>query len=600
MPPPRILLELTAILVLGIGAQWLAYRLRLPSILLLLVFGLVAGPVLGFISPDALLGDLLPPLVSLSVALILFEGGMSLRRSELPAIRKALVRLTTLGVLIAWCLITLAAWWLLAVPLATALLLGAILVVTGPTVIGPLLRHIRPEGRVGAIAKWEGIVVDPIGAVLAILVHEAAELVREASVGEALNHAVLGLGRTVLVGGGVAVVAAGPLVFLLGRYRIPDFLQSSVLLMIVAAAFTASNLIQEESGLLTVTLMGVLLVNQKEAPIRPLIEFKENLRVLLISGLFILLAARLKPADLEGLGLGSVAFVALLILVIRPVSVLLSTLGSGLSLREQLFLAWLAPRGIVAAAVASVFALRMGEEGERLTPIVFAVIIATVLVYGLTAGPIARRLGLSTPNPQGLLIAGAHPLARAIAAALRDAGVTVLLVDNNHENTRSARMQGLPTHYGSVLSERLHEQLDLGGIGRFLALTPNAEVNSLACLHFSELFGRGEVYQLLAQAKDNARTETAAALVHGRAAFGEAVDHETLARRLAQGGTIKTTRLTATFDFAAFRQQHGDDAVPLFTLEDGKLTVITADAAPSLRPGVTLISLITPRADPAS
>ncbi len=474
-----LLLELAAIVVLGIGAQWLAWRLRLPSILLLLTFGFIAGPATGFIHPDRLFGELLFPIVSISVGLILFEGGLSLRIADLREIGRPLWSLITIGALVTWALASGAGRSILGLDTGPALLLGAILVVTGPTVVGPLLRHVRPTGKVASVAHWEGIVIDPVGAVLAVLVYEALSVAPTTGPVAAARAVLSQLGLTLVVGLTIGGAAAFAALELLRRFWVPDFLQSPLLLMLVTGAFTASNLVQAESGLLTVTVMGVILANQSTVPVKHLIEFKENLRVLLIASLFILLAARVTPADVTALGWRGPLFVAFLILVVRPLSVLAATLGTSLRPKERVFLAWLAPRGIVAASVASVFALRMGDAGTGLVPATFLVIVGTVAVYGLTAAPLARRLGLSNPNPQGILFASADPGARAIAGAVKAAGFPVLLVDNNRANATAARLAGLPTAFTSVLSEDALDGVLQSGLGRLLALTPDDEVNAL-------------------------------------------------------------------------------------------------------------------------
>jgi NhaP-type Na+/H+ or K+/H+ antiporter len=468
----RLLVELAGVLVLGIGAQWLAWRLRLPSILLLLAFGFLVGPATGLLDPDALFRELLFPVVSISVGLILFEGGLSLRLADLREIGRPLWSLITIGALITWVLASWAGHAILRLDAGPALLLGAILVVTGPTVVGPLLRHVRPSGRVAAVAHWEGIVIDPVGAVLAILVYEALAVAPATGMFAAARAVLPQLGLTLVVGlaiGGAFALAA---LELLRRFWVPDFLQNPLLLMLVVGAFAASNLAQPESGLLTVTLMGVVLANQSSVPVKHIIEFKENLRVLLIAALFILLAARVAPSDFTALGWRGPLFVAFLVLVVRPLSVFAATLGTSLQPKERVFLAWLAPRGIVAASVASVFALRMGETGAGLVPATFLVIVGTVAVYGLTAAPLARRLGLSNPNPQGILFASAHAGARAIAKAVRAAGFPVLLVDNNRGNATAARLEGLPSAFTSILSEDALDGAPQSGLGRLLALTP--------------------------------------------------------------------------------------------------------------------------------
>lgn len=591
--PETALIAVAAIIVLGVSAQWLAARLRLPSILLLLIFGFLAGPVTGLLDPDTLRGDWLFPLVSLSVGLILYEGGLSLSVSDLLKVGGVVRNLISIGALVTWAVGALAGYLIFDVSAGLAILLGAVLIVTGPTVIGPLLRYIRPSGPVGPILRWEGIVIDPIGAVLAVLVYEA---IGGAEGGATTANIVLAVVKTVLLGGGLGLIAAGLLAFLLHRYWIPDFLQNAVSLMFVVAAFTAANALQPESGLLTATVMGIALANQKLADVRHIVEFKENLRVLLISSLFILLAARLRPADLTAVGWGGVAFVIVLIVVGRPLATFISTMGSRLKRNERLFLAWMAPRGIVAAAVSSVFELRLNELGytdaRLLVPITFVVIIATVAVYGLTSAAVARRLGLAVANPQGILLAGAHRWGRELAAVLRAKGFPVLLIDNNRANIAAARMEGLPTYSGSILAEYVIDEVELGGIGRLLAMTPNDWVNTLAAQRFMRFFGRAGCYQLPPRDEPEGK-QTLHKHLHGRWLFGDEYTYVALSDRCNTGAVIKATPLSESFDYAAFQSRYGETAVPLLVItESRRLNVITADQKLAPQPGQTLISLV--------
>ena len=597
------LVYLAGILALGIAAQWLAWRLRLPAILLLLLFGFAAGQ---FTDPDLLIGrDLLVPIVSLSVAVILFEGGLSLQLAELRETGQVVFRLVTVGIVVTWLLTATFAWLLLGFDVSMALLTGAILVVSGPTVVVPLLRHIRPVRRIGSIVKWEGIVNDPIGAVLAVLVFEA---LRAGGFRPALTTAIGGLVATATVGIVLGLGIAWLLILLLRRYWVPDYLQNAVFLTAVVVAYTASNLLQPESGLVTVTVLGLALANQKAVTVRHVIEFKENLRVLLISTLFILLASRIELSDLTGLGFSGAAFLLLLLFVVRPLAVLLSTLGTETTVRERLFLGWIAPRGIVAAAVSSFFALNvatlagdgslspaMVAQAEKLVPITFLVIVGTVAVYGLTAAPLARYLGIAEGHPQGILFAGADSVTRAIASAVQKEGYSVLLVDTNYRNVAEARMAGIPAYCASIVSEFVREELDLGGIGRLLAMTPNSEVNALATLEFSDVFERAEIYQLAREASEGGRQQPMPSRVQARSLFGEEVTFRRLVRRFAAGAVVKKTPLTEEFDFQAWREMYGESAIVLFLIEDsGDLSILTADRTASPKPGQTLIALVDP------
>ena len=594
--PHATLLQLVGILVLGISAQWVAWRLRLPSILLLLTAGILAGPLTGLLHTGQLFGDLLLPVVSLSVAVILYEGGLNLKMRELRGIGRVFFLLTTLGAVISWIIGAVAARYILDFPWPIAALLGSILVVTGPTVIGPILRHLRLRGRVGALLKWEGIVIDPLGAMLAVLVFTVVQV-------DALHHglgeAALAFILTLAVGAIFGLLAAAVMILALSRFWLPDFLHNLASLMLMFLAFALGNLVQEESGLFVVTVMGMALANQNRVSIRHVVEFKETLTVMLISCLFIILSARLQLEDLRGLGWGSLLFTAVMIFVARPLSVLASSVGSSLGWRERVFLACMAPRGIVAVAVSSVFALSLEGAGypaaARIVPVTFVMVFVTVLLYGMGAAPLARRLGLVHVNPQGILFVGAHAWARAMAEALSSEGCAVALIDTDWENVRDGRMAGLKCHYGSALAEQTREEIDFGGLGRMLAVTPNNAVNALACLRYAEDFGRQEVYQLPFEMGQEGRHEAVSLEQRGRLLFGRDVTFARIGEMMRLNPHIQKTRLTVEFDYKAFQSHHGKAVVPLFVLQpDGSLHVCTADSVVEPKPGDIVLSFIEP------
>ena len=589
-----LLIAIASIITLGIAAEWIAWRVGLPSILVLLLFGLVAGPFTGLLNPDAVFGDLLFPVVSVSVAIILFEGGTSLRLQELRQVGRVVTSLVTLGAMVTWALATAAAHYVLGMGLEPALLLGAILVVTGPTVIVPLLRQMRPSPQVGNTLKWEGILIDPVGAVLAVLVFE---ILLEGGFEVAWTVGTMGLIKTIVIGVVLAAAGAGLMISVLDRRWVPEFLQSPLSLTLVVAAFAVSNTLQPESGLLTVTLMGMVMANQKSVNVRHIVEFKENLRVLLISSLFIILAARLDMADLRAVGMPEVAFVGVLIFVVRPVAVGLSTLGSDFSWRERVVLGWVAPRGIVAAAVSSLFALVLTQHGYpgagQLASVTFLVIIATVLVYGFTAAPLARRLGVAQPAPQGVLFVGAHPWAREIARELQDLGFQVRLADTNRRNIMQARLAGLPTYFGSSLTEGALDHIDLAGIGSLLALTANDEVNSLTGLNFSEVMGADSVFQLPPEDLQTATDKTLVGRhLRGRFLFQADAGYWKMMARFDAGADVKTTKLTEAFGYPEFLQEY-PDAIPLFVVDGGKLTVVTVGGGLLPQAGQTIVAIVS-------
>ena len=520
-----------------------------------------------------------------------------MRLSDLRDMGRVVGSLVILGILITWIIAGTAAHYLLGLSIEVAALLGAILVVTGPTVVQPLLLHIRPKGQVGPILRWEGILNDAAGAVLAVLVYEAVIV---GSLEDAPIHIAIGLGKTLAIGIAVGAAAAYSLTYLLRPNRTPEHLQSALTLGFVIGAFTASNYLQDESGLLTVTIMGVFVANQRTINVRELLAFKENLVVLLLSMLFVLLAARLDREQLSVLGWESVAFAAVLIFIARPVSVFVCTAISSLSFNERTFLAFMAPRGIVAAAVSSVFALRMAESGiaqaDRLVPVTFLVIAVTVAFYGLTARALARGLGLGQSDRQGFVITGAHPLARKIALALQEEGFKVVLIDINRRYVYAARLEGLDARYGDALSESLVEELDLGEIGKLLALTANDFVNSLAALHFSAVLGHHDVYQLSPDMRNlpGAELDQLPARLRGRTLFGGEWTHAELVKRSRHGATVKKTKLTDEFDYNRYLEQYGDNVVPMFVITEGRKVLVRTDGddiAP--RPGQKIVGLVS-------
>ena len=465
--------QLALITVVAFLCQWASWRIKLPAILPLLISGLLLGSVGGLIQPLELFGDLLLPGVSLAVSIILFEGALTLRFDEIRGLEKTVRRLVTWGALITWGVVTLAAWGLLKLPLGLALLFGALVVVTGPTVIVPLLRSVRPKANIARLLRWEGIVIDPLGAILAVL---AYELVVATGQQGALLHGLWLFFQAIAVGAVIGTAVAFMLSALLSRHLVPEYLRSFLVLSAVIGEFVLANGLSEESGLVAVTVTGIVMANRKGVRTDDILHFKENLSVMLISGLFIVLAARLEMDQLLSLGASALLVLAIVQLVARPLSVWVATLGSSLNWREKALLAWIAPRGIVAAAVSALFAQRLEESGvagaDLLVPLTFMIIIGTVALQSVTARPLARLLKVAEPGPRGFLLIGANPVSRAIGKALQQNNFPVLLIDSNWESIRSARMDGLSTFYGNPVSSHADQHLDLVGYGKLLGLSP--------------------------------------------------------------------------------------------------------------------------------
>ncbi|WP_372896579.1 cation:proton antiporter [Stieleria sp.] len=612
------LFYLALIPALAVAAQWLAWRTNLPGILLLLLIGVAVG---GLSRPDDLLADLVSgdptitgprilfPLVSLAVAVIMLEGGLSLKLSELREAGSPAFRLCTLGAAVTAIAATIAAHFCFDFTWRLSALLGAILVVTGPTVIGPLLHQVKPSRRVANTLKWEGIVIDPIGAVLAVLVFEILLL----HPGEAdLGHGVMLLGWTVLVGAVLGALGGWVLTHGIRRYLIPDHLHGVVSLTTALLLFAVSDHFAHESGLITVTVLGIWLTNQHEFDIEHIIEFQENLRTLLIGCLFIVLGSRVDISAVGQVGWAGLLFVALLIVLVRPLSVFVSLLGSGLNFREQTFIAMLAPRGIVAAAVSSIFALRIEQTAEislagadQLAIITFLVIISTVAFYGLLASPIAQALGLSDPNRNGVLIAGADDWVIRFALELKKAGCPVVMIDTNYRKVTKAKLEGLEAICANIMNEHARDELSLSGIGHMMAMTPNDEVNSLAVRECRSIFGRAKTYQLTFKS-DNRRGMTRHLM--GRELFDATLTHSKISQLVAQGFEFKTTAISDEFTFQDFQNLYAEQHVLAIITdktpqnnERMSLTLVTADEAAEPEPGDAVLALVNPlQSDPAS
>jgi NhaP-type Na+/H+ or K+/H+ antiporter len=567
MESADIALALTAIGLLGVACQWVAWRTRLPAILYLLLGGVIAGPVLGWLDSDALLGDLLFPFVSLAVAVILFEGSLTLRLEEIKGLSGVVRRLVGLGSLISATVATLAARWLVGLDWPIAVLFGALMVVTGPTVVVPMLRTVRPTAKVANILRWEGIVIDPLGALLVVLVYEFIV----SSTG-ALSGTLLAFAEIVAAGLAVGTGGGWLLGLILRRHWVPDFLVNVVSLNAVLVVFVGANTLAHEAGLLAVTVMGMLLANLRGIPTREILHFKESLSVLLISALFILLAARVDLASVERLGWAALGVLGAIQLIGRPLKVAFATAGSGLSWRERVMVAWIGPRGIVAAAIAAVFTIRLGpasfDQAELIVPLVFSIIVGTVLLQGLTAGLLARRLGVAEPEPKGFLLVGADPVARAIGRALQERDLPVVLADDNWHGVRAANMQGLRTFYGNPVSEYADRALDLVGIGHMMAVSPDPYRNALAVLRYRPELGREHVYTLRVAPEQMGADKRRVGPEHtGRLLFGPQASHHQMAKSLTAGGEIRATRLTEKYGFDDLMHDSGAKALPLFAID---------------------------------
>ncbi len=590
-----VLFALAGILALGAACQWIAWRVKLPAILFLLATGVLVGPALGWLHPDALLGDLLFPFVSLAVAVILFEGSLTLRFRDIRGLGSVIRNLITVGVAVTLGITAVATRLTLGLSWSLSFLFGAVMVVTGPTVIAPMLRAVRPTQSVGRVLLWEGILIDPIGATLAVLVYQC--IVAE-SVGGGLVTGGIVFGRILAVGlvcGSAAGYACGTV---LRRYLLPQYLHNVFTLALVCGLFAASNALAPEAGLLSVTVMGIWLANMDIVELEEILAFKESLSLLLISSLFILLAARTQLAGFAALGWKALGVFAAIQFLARPISAQLCALGSRLSSGERHLLAWIAPRGIVAAAISALFAIRLGQTGHAeaavLVPLSFTVISGTILLQSFTAAPLAAALGVRDPDPAGFLLAGANPVAQAIALELKNQGVAVMLADQDWSAVRAARMQGLPAYWGNPVSEHADRHLDLSGVGQLLALMPQLEQNALVAHYYRTEFEPEAIFCVRTdQPGSAAPAEKSRFRFAGRYLFGEDAPFAVLEERVAAGARVRTTALTEAFPYDQYReQQRAEGRLPLFAVSpDGRVHVFSDKVDFTPGPGWKILAL---------
>ncbi len=588
--------SLALIGLLSLICQLVGWRLHLPAILPLLLVGLTVGPGLDIIDPDALFGDTLFPLISLGVAIILFEGALTLNIQEIRGHGRMVMNLVTVGIVVTWTCVTLGAHYLAGFDWALASLFSALVVVTGPTVIAPMLKSVHPKAELGRILRWEGIIIDPIGALLAVLVFEFI-----VSSAEATEHMFSALTMVIGIGVGLGIIAGIVVAEVLKRNWVPHYLRNITVLTIVLAVYALSNELQEESGLLTVTILGMWLANIKNLELNDIIEFKETLTVLLISGLFILLASRLDSNAFTELGWGGLGVLGVVMFIARPLSVWLSGIGTDLSAKDKWFLSWIAPRGIVAAAVSSLFAIKLDDKGlfegiDKLVPLVFLMIIGTVVAQSLTARLWAKFLGVTQGKPQGVLIFGATTFTREFAKVLAKHKIKTILSDTNWESIRLSRMENLNVYFGNPASSHAESHLDMSGIGKVMVASPYRQTNPIVSMYYQNDFGENAVYQL--SVGENTHERYKVDRNPNEVLFGDGVSYAKLNSLMATGSTIKSTPLTENFGVEQFWQRN-PKALPLCLVKEGRLWLLTAnEILEELKTeGWELISVIPPETE---
>ncbi|MCF1190387.1 cation:proton antiporter [Mangrovimonas sp. AS39] len=510
------MLELAGIIILGILAQWVAWRFKIPAILPLILIGLFVGPIASeFITSDGrkwiepvwngknglFPGEGLYYFLSLAISIILFEGGLTLKRSEIRNVGPVITKLITVGAFITFIGSGITAHYLFGLDWRLAFLFAALIIVTGPTVITPILRNIPLKKDVSTVLKWEGILIDPLGALAAVLVFEFISVEGDSGF---TKTALIEFFKIILFGVTFGFTFAHALAFAINKKLIPHYLLNVVSLSVVLLVYVESEIFAHESGLLAVVVMGLVLGNSKLENIKELLYFKESLSVLLISILFILLAANINMEDLYLIYNWNTVFLFLIVvLIIRPLSVFASTFGSPLKTKEKVFISWVGPRGIVAAGIASLFGSKLLKQGvagaEYITPLVFTIVLGTVLLNATTARYFAKWVGVFLKKSEGILIVGASRVARLIGHYLVNNGRHVVLIDSNMNNIAKAKELGLEAIHTNIYSDTLSDNIELNDVGYLMALTANSEINKYAINKYGAQFGENGSFRLISQ-----------------------------------------------------------------------------------------------------
>ncbi len=584
------MLELAGIIILGIVAQWFAWKLKIPAILPLILTGLLVGPVSTLLTEDGskwiepvwngtnglFPGERLFNFVSLAIALILFEGGMTLKKDEIQNVGPVIFRLISWGSLVTFTTAGVAAHYIIGINWPMAFLFSALIIVTGPTVITPILRNLAIKKDISTVLKWEGILIDPIGALAAVLVYEFI------AVGSAhgtayTQEALIEFGKIIIIGVSIGFTAAYAFSVALKQKWIPHYLINVVSLATVLAVFVLSDLFAHESGLLAVVIMGMVLGNMKIPELKDVLYFKEAISILLISILFILLSANINISDFELINNWSTLLLfGVVVLVVRPLGVFLSTYKSGMKLNEKLFISWVGPRGIVAAGIASLFGLKLASQGvegaEYITPLVFMIVLGTVLLNATTARLFARLSGVLLKRSEGILIVGASPPSRLIASYLQKNKRRVVLIDSNFKHIENARNMNLEAIECDIYSDDLVENIELNDIGVLLALTGSSSINEYAIKKLKPHFGDLGAYRLISQEELRDTTDNPE-----EGLFSHTDDYINISEVVRDYPNINEVELKSKEDYLAFLEATKKElkTVPIFIKDlNGEINII--------------------------
>lgn len=588
-----VLISIVIVISLGMFSQWLAWRIQWPSIVIMTIAGLLIGPILGLVNPQEGLGGLYSPIISLAVALILFEGSTSLDIRELKGISKSVFRIVTLGALIAWIGGSLSAHFIAGLSLETSFIIGGLFVVTGPTVIIPLLRQAKLKPRVSTVLKWEGIIVDPIGPLLALFAYEIIRITTAESFQfNDLFPFFVDSFLAILVGYAIGILVS----LLVSKGLFPEYLKSPIIFCFVLICFSFGEVIMHETGMLAVTIMGLTLARSKKYvhSIGSIGHFMENISVMLTSTVFILLTASLtRETIMDIFTWPIILFVITMLILVRPLSIWLSTIGTELTLQEKTLVSWIAPRGIVALTVSGYFAELLLEDGFQnaaiLTPLTLALVFITVCAHGFSIGPVARKLGLANTDSSGVVIVGASSFSISFAQHLKKIGVSVLITDTSDDQLYRARRFGIATYHGEILSEHSDFEIDMTPYDTILAMKGDAAYNALVCQTYIPEFGYNNTFSLPFEARQMEHKEIPHA-IKAHLLFGEGATFTELNKKVNLGYAFKTIEIKGKQ--TALKEKIKLNRIPLcIKRKNGNLVFITFKEKLILDPGDQLVVL---------
>ncbi|HLR62497.1 MAG TPA: sodium:proton antiporter [Lentibacillus sp.] len=594
---PSLLFEVMLVGLLGMGSQWVAWRYRMPAIVIMSITGLLAGPIFGLMDPEQDFGELYNPIISVAVAIILFEGSLNLSFKDIRGLGRPVFRISTIGAFLSWILGSLTAHYIAGLNWAAAFVIGGLFIVTGPTVIMPLLRQSKLKPRPAKILKWEGIIVDPIGALLAVFAFEIITFLTAGSQDGTKLLIFFAASLFAVILGWACGRGVG---WLFETGNIPEFLKSPFVFTVVIGCFTFADEIVHETGLLAVTSMGMTLANMGISSIEDMRHFKENVSILLISAIFIMLTASLELETLlKVFDPNIMGYVLLMMFIVRPLSIFLSTIRTDLALNEKLLLGWIAPRGIVALTVSGYFASILSEAGYAdatlITTITFALVFTTVVAHGFSIGWLAKKLHLSMEGRPGTLIVGSNNFTVNLARSLQKAKAPVIIVDSSWERLRRAREAAIPFYHGEMLSEQTEYRLDTIPYEYMIAASEYNSYNALVCTTFMPEYGRTNVFKVSPYSRDIHGMGDIVNKVGGRILFRQDLSLEDLNQKTRENYIFRQTNITNQYSYKQYLNEKDEDAVLLYVMKpSGRMKFYSEEWRVTPEPGDTVVSLTPP------